>query len=149
MEEYKAEKLSIYAKADALAIGVDAPPDGSTLQALADFMAVAGDTLFIHGDPNYDNQKRSISIEVFLRFDSTEMVAFGRAWLKKWLKNANQPWYIEWVGIFERADRDEIADILLSHDENRTRQRSSSPLGEMLDVNVVLAIKRRGVCGKM
>ncbi len=149
MEKYKAEKLSIYAKADALAIGVDAPPDESTLQTLAEFMAVAGDTIFIHGDPNYDNEKRNISIEVFLRFDSSEIVAFGRAWLKKWLKNANQPWYIEWVGIFDRADRDEIAEILLSHDENRTRQRSSSPLSEMLDVNVVLAIKRRGVCGKM
>lgn len=143
MTDCKFKKMLFYARADALAIGAHTLPDSSSYRALADFMDFAGDTLFIHGDPNHDNSKRNISIEVFLKFNLNEIVAFGLSWLEKWKKNRNQPWYIEWAAIFERADCDEIADILLSHDDERTRQRSSSPLGEMLDFNVILSIKRR------
>lgn len=140
---FKIQKMKRYAQADALAIGLDTVPDASSLRALADFMALAGDIIYIHGDPNHDNEKRNISIEVFLGFEISEIVEFGRLWLEKWKKNKNHSWFAEWAGILERADCDEIADILLSHDAERTRQRSSSPLGELLDFNTILEIKRK------
>lgn len=118
------------------------PKNISSADDLASFMSRAGDVLFLPGDPNYDNQKRNIAIQVFLRFNSNQIFDFCKNWLDKWSHNKTSLWYQEWMAISERSDSEELADILLSLHEQRVRQRSSSPLGEMLDFETILRIKR-------
>lgn len=134
--------LQTYAQADAEAAGLLAPNPG-TPEVLAAFMSKAGNVLFLPGDPNLDNQKRNIAIQVFLSFEMSEIIAFGRAWLQKWIRNSHTRWHQEWTLILDRGDPAEITDILLSHHQDRMRQRLSMPFAEMLDFSVVLAIKRK------
>jgi hypothetical protein len=136
------ESLIKYSVKDALAAGLPMPPCSSDPNELAVFMSRAGDVLFLPGDPNYDNQKRNIAIHVFLSFQHTQIIEFCKEWLEKWSQNKSAPWYREWQAIANRADPEELTDILLSHDEERVRQRISSPLGEMLDFETILRIKR-------
>lgn len=137
------QSLLVYAQSDAKSTGLSLPADVSQ-ESLVDFMAKAGDLLFIPGDPNLDNQKRNIAIRVFVTFTSREMFEFGRDWLNKWKKYQAASWHKEWVEIVERRDAVELTDILLSSDQNRVRQRLSMPFAEMLDFSTVLQIKRRG-----
>lgn len=136
-------KLKAYVQADAAVTGLRTP-EQDTPEALADFMSVAGESLFLPGDPNLDNAKRNVAIQVFLTFEMSEIVEFGRAWLRRWQQNTQERWYQEWVDIIDRADCTELSDILLSHDQERVRQRLSMPFAEMLGFSVVLDIKRRG-----
>lgn len=134
--------LMYHSKTDALITGLPIP-ENPNIRDLVDYLSLAGDAIYMHGDPNLDNQKRNISIEVFLSFDLQDIVSFGKSWLKKWEKNKNQFWHREWVEIIERADYEEISEILLASHSESTRKRSSSPLGELLDFDVMLSIKRR------
>lgn len=131
-----------YAAQDSSASGIPLPQDISDIDSLTSFMSRAGDVLFLPGDPNYDNQKRNIAIQVFLNFKPDQSFDFCKQWLGKWICNRNALWYQEWMAIAERADASELEDILLSHHEKRVRQRLSSPLGEMLDFETILRIKR-------
>lgn len=118
------------------------PKNISSTDDLASFMSRAGDILFLPGDPNYDNQKRNIAIQVFLKFHPNQIFDFCKNWLDKWSRNKTSLWHQEWMALSERSDPVELADVLLSHHEQRVRQRLSSPLGEMLDFEVILRIKR-------
>lgn len=138
----KSSTLLKYAAHDSLVTGLALPASSSEVGDLAVFMSRAGEVLFLRGDPNYDNQKRNVAIQVFLEFQPQQIIEFCEKWLEKWRKNKNARWYKEWVGVAERADPEELTDILLSHKEERVRQRLSSPLGEMLDFETILRIKR-------
>jgi hypothetical protein len=131
-----------YAQADAKATGLSVPGP-ATPEALVDFMAHAGEHLFLPGDPNLDSQKRNVAIQVFLAFEIPAIVAFGKAWLQRWQQNSHTSWHQELAEIFERADPADLSDILLSHDQESVRQRSSMPFAEMLEFDVVLGIKRK------
>jgi hypothetical protein len=110
---------------------------------LADSLNRSGYVLFIPGDPNLDNAKRNIAVQVFLDFSVGELVAFGTTWLKKWASNNKESWYQEWTKIIARGSATELQEILLSASPERVRQRSSMPFAEMLGFDTVLAIKRR------
>jgi hypothetical protein len=99
--------------------------------------------LFLSGDPNLDNVKRNIAVQVFLDFSVAEIVSFGAAWLKKWEYKNAESWHQEWTEILARGSPSELTDILLSPAPDRVRQRSSMPFAEMLGVDKVLSIKRR------
>ncbi|WP_138517072.1 hypothetical protein [Rhodoferax bucti] len=131
-----------YAESDSLTTGMPLPVNTSDPDQLIKFMSRAGGILFLHGDPNLDNQKRNIAIQVFVSFQPNQIFDFCRSWLRKWSQNKGALWYQEWQSITDRADPTELADILLSHDEHRVRQRLSSPVGEMLDFETILKIKR-------
>lgn len=105
--------------------------------------AAHGDVLLIPGDPNLDNAKRNIAVQVYLEFTAEEMAEFGTACLKKWECNIGESWYQEWSEIIERGSAAELQEILLSAAPDPVRQRSSMPFAEMLGSDAVLAIKRR------
>ena len=134
--------LCRYAEDDARAAGLSLPRR-QTDDELASYMAVAGHILFQLGDPNLDNQKRNIAIQVFLQFDAATIFAFGLAWLQRWKQNCEAPWYKEWEHILQRGSPAELYDILLSHEQERVRQRTSMPFAEMLGFERVLEIKRK------
>ena len=118
-------------------------PSSSDPYELADCLNRSGDVLFIPGDPNLDNAKRNLAVQVFLDFPIEEILAFGAAWLQKWVRNSRESWYQEWSGIIARGSASELQAILLSAAPERVRQRSSMPFSEMLGFDTVLAIKRR------
>lgn len=138
----RSASLLKYATQDSIASGMLLPKDISDVDNLISFMSRAGDVLFLPGDPNFDNQKRNIAIQVFLNFQPDQIFDFCKKWLDKWKCNRRALWYQEWLAIAERADPNELEDILLSQHEQRVRQRLSSPLGEMLDFETILRIKR-------
>lgn len=119
------------------------PPSSMEPLELADSLNRSGYVLFIPGDPNLDNAKRNIAVQVFLDFSVGELVAFGTTWLKKWASNNKESWYQEWTKIIARGSATELQEILLSASPERVRQRSSMPFAEMLGFDTVLAIKRR------
>jgi hypothetical protein len=138
----RSASLLKYAAQDSSASGIPLPKDISNVEELTSFMSRAGEVLFLPGDPNFDNQKRNIAIQVFLKFQPDQIVDFCKNWLDKWTCNSTALWYQEWMAIVERADPYEFEDILLSHHEQRVRQRLSSPMGEMFDFETILRIKR-------
>lgn len=141
--ESKLSVLHRYALEDARAAGGPAP-DAHNVQEMYASMAQSGDVLFLPGDPNLDNQKRNLAIRAFLEFELNDMISFGRNWCEQQAGlHGDAPWLREWKEIVNRADPDELVDILLSHDENRVRQRISMPYAEMLDFMTVLRVKRR------
>lgn len=141
-KEARIRTLWAYACNEAKQTGQLAP---SSMQPhdLTDSMNRSGDVLFIAGDPNLDNVKRNIAVQVFLDFTLEEIIAFGATWLNKWEKNHKESWHQEWREIIERGSPLEIQDILLSASPQRVRQRSSMPFAEMLGFDTVLSIKRR------
>ena len=141
-KEARIRALWAYARIEAKQTGQPVPSSIEPRE-LTDCMNRNGDVLFISGDPNLDNVKRNIAVQVFLDFSVAEIIAFGAAWLKKWENNNKESWYQEWSEIITRGSRSELQDILLSAAPQRVRQRSSMPFAEMLGFDTVLSIKRR------
>ena len=120
-----------------------APPVNADAWDIADCLHRNGDLLFLPGDPNLDNTKRDIAVQVFLDFSAQDLIEFGNSWLEKWGENEYTPWHKEWREIIKRGEKSELKDILLSASQERVRQRSSSPFAGMLSFDKVLFIKRR------
>lgn len=146
----KLELLRHYAAKDAAARGLrlpdlpDTAPKEEEVIALARFMA--GCRAFLPDDWNGDNRKRNVAIRVFLEFSANELRDFGRKWLDSWLeKHGYNPWFKEWEEIIRSWPDEKIAEILLSSDEEPTRQRISMPFTTALDFETVLKIKRSGM----
>ena len=137
--------LRRYADADIARTGCRAR-EGSGRTDLEESMNACGRAIFGQDDPVHDNVKRNLAVQVFLEFESETIFAFGRAWLEKWRQNEHEAWFQEWRVIVERQDSTELADILLSSDEERIRQRLSMPFVGMLDFDAVLRTKRRFRC---
>lgn len=138
-----------YAQEDAAACGQPAPelPAEASLDekivVVARAMAKYGDTLFLPGDPNYDNQKRNLSIRLFLEASPDVLREKGRAWLERWRATKhNTLWFQEWDRLLAQASDAELIHILLSHEQEPTRQRLSQPFAGILTEPVVLSVKR-------
>jgi hypothetical protein len=140
--EARVAALRAHARHEAQQVGRPVP-DSYDPMVLAACLNASGEIVFMDGDPNYDNAKRNIAVQVFLEFSIDELVAYGAAWLQKWERNSGESWYLEWSQIIARGSAQEIQDILLSSSPERVRQRSSCPFAEMLGFDRVLAIKRR------
>jgi hypothetical protein len=98
------------------------------------------------GDPNWDNQKRNLAIQAYIQFEMPGLFSRGREWcLRQLERREKEPWLQEWIEILDRGDPSELADILLSPDQDRVRQRSSMVFAEEPDYGTVLRIKRLGV----
>lgn len=136
-----AQTLQNYAREDAISTGL-AFPEGLSNDKIVEFLNQAGDLLFMPGDPNLDNQKRNISIQVFLRFSPEVLFNFANLWLERWSVSSAIGWHKEWSQIVDRRDAAELTDILLSSHQDRTRQRLSMPFAQLLGFGAVLKIKR-------
>jgi hypothetical protein len=134
-----------YAAADVSAAGRPTPCSDDLTQ-LAAVMSQAGEHFFLPGDPNWDNQKRNLAIQAYIQFEMPGLFSRGREWcLRQLERREKEPWLQEWIEILDRGDPSELADILLSPDQDRVRQRSSMVFAEEPDYGTVLRIKRLGV----
>lgn len=141
-----------YAQEDAAACGQPAPelPAEASLDekiaVVVRAMAKYGDTLFLPGDPNYDNQKRNLSIRLFLEASPEVLREKGRAWLERWRATKHDSlWFREWDHLLAQASDAELIHILLSHEQEPTRQRLSPPFAGVLTKAIVTDVLRTGV----
>lgn len=112
--------------------------------ALARFMAHSEQ--FLPEDWNLDNQKRNVAIRMFLDFPLDVLRQHGHNWLERWRnKNGMTLWFQEWQQLIETAPDDVLARVLLSSEEEPTRQRLSMPFSGLLEADVVLQVKVTGI----
>lgn len=144
----KLDHLIIYATEDAsvsklVMPSLDGLSETEQIKALAQFMAESGQ--FFKDDANLDNQKRNLCIRTFIDFSINEIRANALRWLDKFREaHGTTSWFKEWEWIAASATDDEIAKIYLSHDQESTRKRISTPSG-LLSFDVALEVKRAGV----
>lgn len=146
-EKYKSDYLKTYASQDALFCGktmpdVDGLSEPEAIICLSRFMSDC--EVFLPEDPNLDNQKRNLSIRLFIDFSINEIRESGKLWLNKFKsQHGHALWFKEWTDILDTFSDDELIKIYLSSDETSTRRRISRPTG-LLPFDVSLEVKQKG-----
>lgn len=145
----KIEALRRYAQADAKAKGILVPsinglsPEEAAV-SLCRFMSESNQ--YLPGDINFDNQKRNLTIRLFLEYPIDALRQYGCQWLDRWRdRDGSCLWFQEWDRILRSGSDEDVVRILLSSDEESTRQRLSKPFSGLLDQEVVFKIKHSGV----
>lgn len=145
----KLAALRYYAAADAALKGMefsvlDSQSAEDEAVSLARFMAMSEQ--YSADDWNLDNRKRNVAIRLFLEVSLADLRDYGRAWLERWrAKSGNAHWFREWEEVLNSGSDDLLTRILLSSEDEPTRQRLSMPFSGLLDADTVLSVKRQGV----